>query len=232
MPVLRRSHEHHRDLQARLDTASSADRSNHRRQDRYVMITFPTSQIQNPDLPRRPSIRNGGAPANLPSRRQRRHRSSWLTADFHTCDRPIMRRNVVSQHTHRRRLPSPSSVLLGARRATACHFPRVPSLKASGRRPRCKPHRCHRPASETLNNSGRWRRASAFLKRAKSGLSLHRVCCSEGAGSTSFICVTYDFIVFGHGGLCNAFTQCKECHPEGTSLEGCLHGHSAPDRNH
>jgi hypothetical protein len=75
------------------------------------MITFPTSQIQNPDLPRWPSIRNGGARANLHLRRQRRHRSSWLTADSRTCDGPIMRRNVVSQHTHRRRLPSPSSVV-------------------------------------------------------------------------------------------------------------------------
>ena len=38
-------------------------------------------------------------------------------------------------------------IALGARGATACHFPRVPSLKAFGRRPRCKPHRCDRPAS-------------------------------------------------------------------------------------
>ena len=52
------------------------------------MITFPTSQIQNPDLPRRPSIRNGDARANLPLRRRRRHRSSWLTADSRTCDGP------------------------------------------------------------------------------------------------------------------------------------------------
>ena len=75
------------------------------------MITFPTSQIHNPDLPRRPSIRNGGARANLPLRRQRRHRSFWLTADSRTCDGPVMRRNVVSQHTHRRRLPSRTSVV-------------------------------------------------------------------------------------------------------------------------
>jgi hypothetical protein len=34
---------------------------------------------------------------------------------------------------------------------TACHFPRFRSLKAFGRRPRCKPHRRDRPASETLN---------------------------------------------------------------------------------
>ncbi len=51
------------------------------------------------------------ARANMPLPRQRRHRSSWLTADSRTCDRPIMRRNVVSQHTHRRRLPSPTSVV-------------------------------------------------------------------------------------------------------------------------
>src|SRR5450755_2747744 len=157
VPVLRRSHEHHRDLQPRLDTTIQTAAAN-RDQDRYVMITFPTSQIQNPVLPRRPSIRHGGARANMPLPRQRRHRSSWLTADSRTCDRPIMRRNVVSQHTHRRRAlmhlrRAQTSIALGARGATACHFPRVPSLKAFGRRPRCKPHRCDRPASETLNNS-------------------------------------------------------------------------------
>ena len=75
------------------------------------MITFPTSQIHNPDLPRRPSIRNGGARANLPLRRQRRHRSFWLTANSRTGDRSVIRRNVVSQHAHRRRLPSRSSVV-------------------------------------------------------------------------------------------------------------------------
>jgi len=44
--VLRRSHEHHRDLQARLDAAIPTAAAN-RDQDRYIMITFPTSQIQN-----------------------------------------------------------------------------------------------------------------------------------------------------------------------------------------
>ena len=39
---------------------------------------------------------------------------------------------------------------------TPCHFPRFRSLKAFGRRPRCTPHRRHRPPSETLNN--RYRR--------------------------------------------------------------------------
>ena len=38
-----------------------------------------------------------------------------------------------------------------ARGTVACHFPRFRSLKAFGRRPRCKPQRRDRPASETLN---------------------------------------------------------------------------------
>ena len=51
--------------------------------------------------------------------------------------------------------PLPSRANLhSARGATACHFPRVPSMQAFGRRPRCKPHRCDRPASETLNKTG------------------------------------------------------------------------------
>ena len=41
-----------------------------------------------------------------------------------------------------------------ARGTIACHFPRFRSLKAFGRRPRCKPHRRDRPASETLNTNG------------------------------------------------------------------------------
>ena len=107
VPVLLRSHEHHRDLQPRLDTAIQT--AANRDQDRYVMITFPTSQ--NPVLPPRPSICHGGARANMPLPRQRRHRSSWLTADSRTCDGPIMRRNVLSQHTHRRQLLSRASVV-------------------------------------------------------------------------------------------------------------------------
>jgi hypothetical protein len=37
------------------------------------------------------------------------------------------------------------------RGTTACHFPRLRSLKAFGRRHRSKPHRRNGPASETLN---------------------------------------------------------------------------------
>src|SRR5712664_1225247 len=40
--------------------------------------------------------------------------------------------------------------------------PIASSLKAFGRRPRCKPHRCDRPASETLNRSGHGGSAERF----------------------------------------------------------------------
>jgi len=75
------------------------------------MITVPISQIKNPVLTRRPSIRHGDARANMHLPRQPRHRSCWLTADSRTCERPIMRRNVASQHTHQRRLPSHTSLV-------------------------------------------------------------------------------------------------------------------------
>jgi hypothetical protein len=118
------------------------------------MITFPTSQIQNPDLPRRPSIRNGGARANL-------LRDVNVAIDLpglpqipapatdQSCAATSSANTLIGAGCPR---PVPwCANLHSARRPTACHFPRVPSLKASGRRPRCKPHRCHRPASDTLN---------------------------------------------------------------------------------
>jgi len=108
------------------------------------MITSPPhrskSRSSSPalDPPRRRSC-------NMPCHRQRRHRSSWLTAD----SAPVMDQSCAAT--------SSANTLIGvgcphhlvvrkppyARRrgATACHFPRVPSLKAFGR-PRCKPHRC------------------------------------------------------------------------------------------
>src|SRR5207344_2567971 len=91
VPVLRRSHEHHRDLQARLDAAIPTAAAN-RDQDRYIMITFPTSQIQNTDLSRRPLIRHGGARANARLRSQLVHRSSLLKADTYPRSGLFMRR--------------------------------------------------------------------------------------------------------------------------------------------
>ena len=67
VPVLRRSHDHYRDLQARLDTASSADRSNHRRQDRYVLTT---TACCNDALTTLPSVGHRPAPTTLAQMRR------------------------------------------------------------------------------------------------------------------------------------------------------------------
>jgi hypothetical protein len=150
--------------QPRLDTAIQTAAAN-RDQDRYVMITFPTSQIQNPVLPRRPSIRPGRrsckyafAMSTSPSifLAYRRFPHLWRTNHAPQRRQPTLSSASVAL-THLRR--AQTSIALGARGATACHFPRVPSLKAFGRRPRCKPHRCDRPASETLNTNGLMRRS-------------------------------------------------------------------------
>jgi hypothetical protein len=54
----------------------------------------------------------------------------------------------------------------GARGATACHFPRVRSLAAFGRRLRCKPHRCIRrhpkPSTQPEIRVGRFHSALIF----------------------------------------------------------------------
>ena len=129
--MLRRSHEHHRDLRARLNTSISTAAAN-RDQDRYVMITIITSQIQNTDLYRRSSIRHGGACANARWRSQHGHRSSWLKADPHlaadqSCAATSSTNafNGVGGH-HAPRLPhaNPHS----ARGTTTCHFPRFPCM--------------------------------------------------------------------------------------------------------
>src|SRR5450432_3255051 len=156
VPVLRRSHEHHRDLQPRLDTTIQTAAAN-RDQDRYVMITFPTLQIQNPVLPRRPSIRHGGARANMPLPRQRRHRSSWLTADSRTCRRPIMRGNVVSQRGIGCPHAPPSCANLHSARRSRRHrlpFPAGSFIEGFRTPATVQAASLRRPASETLNNTG------------------------------------------------------------------------------
>jgi hypothetical protein len=73
------------------------------------MITFPTSQIQNTDLSRRPLIRHGGARANARLRSQLAHPSSLLKADTYVRNGLFMRGNVVDQRVQWRRLPSRAS---------------------------------------------------------------------------------------------------------------------------
>jgi len=74
--LLRRSHEHASSLQAPLDAAipTLAVRQPLSVIDIHRYVS--TSPIKNPDLLAGPRFRNGRYRANLPCRRQRRHRSS------------------------------------------------------------------------------------------------------------------------------------------------------------
>ena len=153
--MLRRSHEHHRDFRARRDAAIPTAAAN-RDQDRYIMITFPRHKFKMPIFLAGRRSATASARANA-------------TLTISTCA-PIF----IAQGGHLRpqracscAATSSTNALIGvgchqpfvcrasnphsARGTTACHFPRFRSLKAFGRRPRCKPRRRDRPASETLN---------------------------------------------------------------------------------
>jgi hypothetical protein len=104
------------------------NRPANRDQDRYVMITFPTSQIQNPVPPHRPSIRHGGARANMPLPRQRRHRSSWLTeipapATDQSCAATSSANKLIGVRCPHAPPSRANLHSLGARGAIVCHFP-------------------------------------------------------------------------------------------------------------
>ena len=122
------------------------------------MITFPTSQFKIPFFlagPRSATaalVKYAFATSTSPSIFLAYRKFPHLRRTNHAPQRRQPTHSSTSVAlTHLRR--AQTSIALGARSATACHFPRVPSLKAFGRRPRCKPHRCDRPASETLNMS-------------------------------------------------------------------------------
>src|SRR5258708_1138839 len=104
--MLRRTHDHHRDLRTRLNASLSANAAN-RDQDRYLMITVPAAQIQSPHLSRWSSIRHGGARSNARLRPQLVHRSSSLETDTSAPPNPLIPANTVHHPPQSPRLPSP-----------------------------------------------------------------------------------------------------------------------------
>ncbi len=118
------------------------------------MITIPMSQIRNADLPRRPSTRHGVARTNAACDLNvaidlRALRQIPAPAADQSCAATSSAIALIG--VARRHAALPRANPHSARGTLACHFPRFRSLKAFGRRPRCKPRRRHGPASETLN---------------------------------------------------------------------------------
>src|SRR6266849_6827558 len=145
----------HRRTRRRNTDRRRQPRSGSIRHDAVPHLTDSTSRSSSPalDPQRRRSCKSAFATSTSPSIFLAYRRFPHLRRTNHAPQRrqPTHSSAAVAL-THLRR--AQTSIALGARGATACNFPRVPSLKAFGRRPRCKPHRCDRPASETLNRLG------------------------------------------------------------------------------
>jgi hypothetical protein len=161
MPVLRRAHDHHRDLRARLLAAHA---SNKRDQNRHLMmITTAASQYRN--APRSCRSSNG-------------HGAAWSDRQFGPLrnmplpiSAPSLGRNDLLNHRtgldHRAaiHLPQLAHRARGAQipiaPAVPPHVPpaRFPPLEAFGRRPSaCAATSIIGPASETLHRNGSQRR--------------------------------------------------------------------------
>src|SRR6516162_4390978 len=90
LPMLRRSHDHYRDFRARLHAASSANRSSHCHQDRYIMTTIAILQRCN-DLGQR-WLRTGGDHARTDA--SSHHRTQPATATLN--DNPDQQIELLS----------------------------------------------------------------------------------------------------------------------------------------
>ena len=155
MSVLRRSHDHHRDLRARLDATPSANRSDD--QDRQIMTPLAPRSRKLARSPRWCSTGHAGARPNARLSRQ----IAQERAPFGTASRSPMSRSaaapqanlahrLVRDRTHHPRQSNPHS----ARRVTHVSLPAVSSLGGfptpaarAGRAVR------QRPASENLHKS-------------------------------------------------------------------------------
>jgi len=104
-------------FKARLDAAIPTAAAN-RDQHRYLVITFPASQIKNTDRSRWSSTRHGGARANPRWRSQRGHRSPWLKADSRSCGGHLARQ---------RRQPAHSSALVVVTQLCRAKIPIAPA---------------------------------------------------------------------------------------------------------
>ena len=183
--MLWRPHDHHRGLCARLPAAPPTIGDNLRHQNRHLMITAMRFQRRQADLLLRwSSTGPGHTHSNAPY--QRRTKPAMATLDGYlnhqhlllppTSASLLALERIAIRRTHLPHHPNPHNPVRGAFRA---HHPRVRSLAAFGRRPRCKPHHLNGPASETLHRLGKPRveqNKSALPQIADMKATLWEVC--------------------------------------------------------
>src|SRR5882672_9463629 len=104
---------------------------------------------------------------------------------------PSPDRHALAPSVHRQRR---DQIPIARASPSAPHLPRVPSLEAFGRRPRCKPNRRDGPSSETLHRSGH-SIASSLLRSGLFGQprfpkTLNKqLCVFGGPGDTRRYCI-------------------------------------------
>jgi hypothetical protein len=91
--MLRRSHDHHREIRARRDAVASPDRPTYRNQDRYLM-TAPARQLQSRvRLHRRSSTRRSRLRSNIGAPSQ----IAPTSPPFNRQTRPFINRIAINQ---------------------------------------------------------------------------------------------------------------------------------------
>src|SRR5882672_8329503 len=156
MPLLRRPHDHHRELRARLLSALPSCRL---MQHRHVMTTIHTTQSRNARRSRQSSSAHDDARSNPKLHPQLDRSSSFEAGRSATAGRPSNALNSTAAFDRPRRIidrsPAPikSPQVIAAPPTYPC--PRFPPLEAFGRRPSepAAPSLIG-PASETLHTPG------------------------------------------------------------------------------
>src|SRR5262249_32721001 len=164
MPLLRRPHDHHRDLRARCNATASADRAGDPHQDRYLMIT--SRLRKNVRSPRRFSSGHGTVRRDIRLSRQTTQTFAMLVP----ARRPFSSRCTVRQLVLSRRPPSaavraapksPYRALHPTRPASRVFLPWSLSDAGPGVR---RPFR-DGPSSESLPKTGTWPPLERVLPR-------------------------------------------------------------------
>ena len=173
MPLLRRTHDRHRDLRGRLSATPQADRASPRHQDRHLIARAPPPFLVPPSAFRaghRPATPMLGPTGVQPGFHHRSHRREPSSSGLQR-SRSAAPAGAITRLPRSRTLRPLSSPWSNRHSAapSALHFPRVPSLEACRRRPRASGNARDGPASRTLHMSSHYVRLAELSRSSRSG---------------------------------------------------------------
>jgi len=162
LPVLRRPHDHHRDLRAWTRAAISTDRSDCRDQDRHLMTSAPKPPHWKAARPRSwISTGHDGARRDIASPPVLARQSSFVDPARLLAGASPAHGNLRNARSQRCCWPRPRSNPHSARGADSLTIA-VSSLEVFVRRPRSMSHHRHGPASENLHKTGKAQNEQMF----------------------------------------------------------------------